>query len=101
MKKVNIAIIGGSGYWSDRNHNKNILELKDKLEIQLTAIVDPTDPRTVNINNNTLKLCDIDNTVWLNPRDFQNTDELVKNLKEKYGVNLVIIASSPCAHFEY
>jgi len=101
MKKVNIAIIGGSGYWSDRNHNKNILELKAKLEIQLTAIVDPTDPRTVDINSNTLKLCAIDNTVWLNPRDFQSTDELVKNLKEKYGINLVIIASSPCAHFEY
>ena len=100
-KKVNIAIIGGSGYWSDRNHNKNILELKDELTIQLTAIVDPIDPRTVNINNNTIKLCTIDNTVWINPKDFKNTDEIIKNLKEKLDVNLVIIASNPCAHFEY
>lgn len=102
MKKlIKIAIVGGSGYWSDRNHHKHILELKNSLSIELSAIVDPIDPRSVEINENTNKLCAIDKTVWLNPHNFQSTDELIKNLKEKYEIDLVIIASSPCTHFSY
>ncbi len=102
MKKtIKIAIVGGSGYWSDRNHNNHILEIKATFPAELSAIIDPIDPRSVAINEYTRKLCSIDNTTWINPIDFQNTDEIIKHLKEKYEINLVIIASSPCTHFEY
>src|SRR3989344_5652982 len=100
-KSIKIAIVGGSGYWSDRNHHKHILELKTSLPIELSAIVDPIDPRSVVINENTNKLCAIDKTEWLNPHNFQDTDELIKSLKDKYEIDLVIIASSPCTHFSY
>lgn len=102
MKKtIKIAIVGGSGYWSDRNHNKHILEIKATFPVELSAIIDPINPRGVAINEYTNKLCSIDNTAWINPGDFQNTDEIIKTLKEQYEIDLVIIASSPCTHFPY
>lgn len=100
-KSVKIAIVGGSGYWSDRNHHKNILELKSIIPTELCVVVDLINPRSVEINENANKLCAIDNTAWINPHDFQSTDELVKHLKNKYEIDLVIIASSPCTHFSY
>jgi hypothetical protein len=102
MKTVlKIAIVGGSGYWTDRNHNKHILELKPTLPIELSVIIDPINPQSVAVNENTIKLCTIDKTAWLDPRNFESTDELVLLLKDKFEINLVIISSSPCTHFEY
>ncbi|KKT91257.1 MAG: hypothetical protein UW92_C0015G0007 [Candidatus Jorgensenbacteria bacterium GW2011_GWA2_45_13] len=102
MKKdLKIAIIGGCGYWSERNHHKHILELKQRLPVKLGAIVDPIDPRSVKTNKNMQKLWTVDKPVWLNPRDFQNTNELIKNLQQRHKIDVVIIASNPCTHFEY
>lgn len=100
-ERIKIAVIGGSGYWSDRNHHRHILELKSKYEVELTAIVDYINPRKVVIHKNTNELCRIDNTAWLNPSDFKDVDEILVDLKNNYGVNLVIIASTPCTHYEY
>lgn len=100
-KSIKIGIVGGSGYWSDRNHNKHILEIKNSLPVELGVIIDPIDPRNVPINEYTNKLCAVDKTVWLNPHNFKDTDELMESLKEKYKIDLVIIASSPCTHFSY
>lgn len=99
--RVKIAVIGGSGYWSDRNHHRHILELKSQYDVELTAIVDYINPREVDIHKNTKELCTIDNTTWLSPSDFKNVDEILVELKNNHGVNLVIIASTPCTHYEY
>lgn len=102
MKKdLQIAIVGGCGYWSERNHHKHLLELKQHLSIKLGVIVDLIDPSSVKINKNMQKLRAVDKSVWLNPQDFQNTNDLVKNLKQRHKIDVAIIASNPCTHFDY
>ncbi len=100
-RRIKIATIGGSGYWSDRNHHRHIIELKSQFDVELVAIVDPINPRDVTIHKNTNKLCKTDNTSWINPTDFKSADEIILELKNTYQVDLVIIASTPCTHYEY
>jgi hypothetical protein len=99
-KSVNVAIVGGSGFWSETNHHPSLLEISTKLPVRLVAIVDKIDPHSVNYSN-TLKIISKDRTSWINPCDYKNTDEIIKKLIDIYDVNLVIIASDPSTHFNY
>lgn len=98
---VRVAIIGGSGFWSEESHHKHLLALEKDYPVRLVAIVDPVDPHTVKVHENLQMILSKHNPEWLNPKDFESTDQIITQLQEKMNVNLVIIASTPCTHFEY
>lgn len=101
MSKVNVAIIGGSGFWSELSHHKHLVNIRKDFDIALVAIVDPVDPRSVSRHKNLQTMIQHDKTTWINPNDFPSTDDVIQNLVEDLNVNLVIIASTPCTHYDY
>jgi hypothetical protein len=100
-KSVNIAIIGGSGFWSELSHHKHLMELRKRFALKLSAIVDPINPRMVHKHENMQRILEAEDVAWINPEDYKNTDSIIHDLKQNYGVNLVIIASNPVTHFDY
>lgn len=98
---INIAIIGGSGFWSETSHHKHIKELQGQFPVKLKAIVDLIDPRTVKVHENLQKILANNEVAWLDPDKFESTDKVIESLKRDYEIDLVIIASNPCTHFEY
>lgn len=101
QRQVRIAIIGGSGFWSETGHHKHLISISKDLDVKLVAIVDLIDPRIVTKHENMQINLERDSTAWINPVDFKDTDSIIKTLKEKYKINLVIIASTPCTHYSY
>jgi hypothetical protein len=101
INQIDIAIIGGSGFWTELNHIKNILLIRDKYPVKLCVIVDPINPRTMTVHKNLNKIISLDNTTWVNPSDFADTDAIINELKQKFDINLVIISSNPTTHFDY
>ena len=101
QRQVRIAIIGGSGFWSETGHHKHLISISKDLDVKLVAIVDLVDPRIVTKHENMQINLGRDSTAWINPVDFKDTDSIIKTLKEKYKINLVIIASTPCTHYSY
>jgi predicted dehydrogenase len=98
---VNIAIIGGSGFWSEQSHHKHLKQLQSQFPLKLSAIVDLVDPNTVSVHENLQATLTNNDVAWINPINFKNTDDIVAALKEQYKINLVIIASNPSTHFDY
>ncbi len=101
MNKVNVAIIGGSGFWSELSHHKHLNNIRNHKDVSLVAVVDLVDPRTVSHHANLQAMLDHDDTTWVNPADFVDTDAIMQYLIDRHDVNLVIIASTPCTHYEY
>lgn len=101
VKNVTVAIIGGSGFWSENNHHKHLLKLDGFHGVRLAAIVDPVDPHSIKAHKNLQTVIAKHTPEWLNPADFESTDQIIAHLQAKMGVNFVIIASTPCTHFEY
>ena len=98
---LNIAIIGGSGFWTETNHAPNLLELLEttSLPIKVKAIVDPINPESVSRYENIQKLLDSQHSVWISPTDM-SMEKLMDQLCDE-GINLLIVASYPVNHFEY
>lgn len=102
MGKVNVAIIGGSGFWSEISHHKHFCSIREKVDVSLAAIVDPVDPKSVTRHEHLQEMILHSNTKWINPSNFSDdTDAIIKHLVENMSVNLVIIASTPCTHYDY
>ncbi len=102
MSKVNVAIIGGSGFWSEISHHKHFNAIRNSENASLTAIVDPVDPKSVTHHEHLQKMLSYGETTWINPNDFSdNTDSIVEHLAKNLSVNLIIIASTPCTHYDY
>lgn len=101
MNKVNVAIIGGSGFWSELSHLKHLTSIRNEHDVKLVAVVDPVEPRTVTHHTHLQGLLNTDNAAWIKPADFPDTDAIMSHLVKQFDVNLVIIASTPCTHYEY
>lgn len=101
MKTVNVAIIGGSGFWSEISHHKHLNAIRGKQTVALKAIVDPIDPYSISHHSNLQNALQTDSSAWINPNDFDNTDQIIKYLVDNYSINLIIIASTPCTHYDY
>jgi hypothetical protein len=100
-RSVKVAIIGGSGFWSEISHHKHILEIRKQNTISITAIVDPVDPRKIKHHTNLQQMLELDNIEWVDPTDFKDEDAIIKYLIDTYDINLVIISSTPCTHYKY
>lgn len=101
MSKINVAIVGGSGFWSELSHHKHLVGIRNDFDVRLAAVVDPVDPRSVPRHKNLQTMLQHDKTAWVNPDDYSDTDTIIQHLVDTYAVNLVIIASTPCTHYEY
>jgi hypothetical protein len=97
---VKITVIGGCGFWSEINHYKNLLSISD-VNYKIVAVVDYKDPNDITRHCNFQEIIKKFSPDWLNPKEYHDTDEIIKELKEKFAVNLVIIATNPVAHYEY
>ena len=100
---VNLLIVGGSGFWSERNHHPSILLLKSKgVNVKVVAICDYYSPN-LHSRPNTNKVVFLDSPIWINPYGKSNSklkQELDALHKEK-RIDAVIIASNPSTHFFY
>jgi len=97
---ISIAIIGGSGFWTEINHAPNIIYAIKKYpeNIKNVYIVDPRNPANQENYPNIKKLLKSNKTQYITPR--VNISETVEYLK-KIGVDLLIIASDPVSHYDY
>lgn len=98
---VNVAIVGGSGFWSETNHYNHLLKMQASTPIKIVGIIDYVDPRTVTTHPRLQQVLAADSPLWINPSDFASEQESIDALSHQCGVDLVIIASSPCTHFAY
>ncbi len=95
----NVVLVGGSGFWSDQNYIKNLLEIKQKRLIKVTAIIDPQNPYESQRHHNLKAILAMDNPQWVNPSEFSTIDEIFAQLKEPPA--LVIVSCNPDRHFSY
>jgi len=100
-QRVSVAIIGGSGFWSEQSHHKHLLALDKEHPVRLVAIVDPVNPRSVTAHPHLQAILKQHQPRWINPLEFTAADDIIAHLRDSLGVNLVIIASTPCTHYDY
>jgi hypothetical protein len=106
MRKIlNIAVIGGSGFWADGGHFRHITEARESsnYEVKIVAIVDPIDPykQSFDLKVYLQQVLQKDAPEWIKPEDYKNTSKLIAYLKDRLGVDLVVVASTPVSHYDY
>jgi len=99
-KIINILAIGGSGFWSEKNHYPAILKLKQKGMLVNTKIIcDIRNPYTEPNRKHLPKILKLDQPTWINPQESDLKDLMGLCRLEK--VNMVIVATNPAFHYEY
>ncbi len=104
VNKTNIVLIGGSGDWSDRNHCRAISELssRDFSSIRVGAICDFTEPQTRPHHQFLQQILNDHQPIWIRANKLiTETLAALTAYHQKYPIDVIIIACSPCHHYDY
>ncbi|MFA6518902.1 MAG: Gfo/Idh/MocA family oxidoreductase [Candidatus Shapirobacteria bacterium] len=98
--EINILIIGGSGFWSEKNHYPAILKLQEKgLPVKVRLICDIRNPREEANRKYLPEIFRINDPKWINPNE-TSLNQLGKICK-KEKINMVIVSTNPAFHYTY
>lgn len=99
-----IAVVGGSGHWSDRYHHAAILAARAHGEnARVVAIVDPVCPHHLREKASLQQILKADRPAWLDVADLTNdqSSTMLDQFVQNQPIDLMIIATDPEHHYEY
>lgn len=99
---IRIALIGGSGVWSDQAYCHDILELiAQGVPLKLSLICDPVNPRSIKDRPNLQELVALMDPVYFYEEEKRIRFEHLTRLQNELQFSVVIISCDPIYHFEY
>lgn len=94
-----VILVGGSGFWSEQNHIRNLLSLRNESDARVAVIIDIINPASLLRHENLQAILARDDPQWVNPSGFSSIDDVFAHIG--FTPDLVIISSNPETHYKY
>ncbi len=97
--EISVVLVGGSGFWAERSHIPNLLEIRPRLPLRVTAIIDPVPPADrVKKHPRLAELVAADHPQYVDPAN-KSIESIFGELEDL--PDAVIITSNPESHYQY